>query len=143
MKILPNLGYLEKCWKGITFCYTKKFGNAIGPMKKIWKGSSFLESLTGCWFNQILGKKTLNKQYEDLKESEMCDSILLFFDTCLFDQPMLCHILTCAKSFKLKKVKLLCIDSFPTISPYHGIDQLFPEQIVFVYNRSKILTNIQ
>ncbi len=52
-----------------------------------------------------------------LKNAGDYNRVVLWFDACLFDQAMLCHILTCLKALPHEAVELLCIDAFPGIEP--------------------------
>lgn len=46
---------------------------------------------------------------------------------------MLAHILTCLSHKGIRKVELLCIDTFPGIEPFNGLGQLQPEQLASLY----------
>ena len=100
----------------------------------------FLEETTGGGLDRLYILETLNAQYEKLKSAAHYESLVLWFDACLFDQSMLCHILTCLGILENLKADLLCIDAFPGINPYHGIGQLSPDQLASVYPRRGALT---
>jgi hypothetical protein len=87
--------------------------------------------------------KTLETQYAKLERAGRYQRVVLWFDACLFDQSMLCHILNCMRSKKVANAELLCIDSFPGIEPYHGIGQLSPEQLASCYPQRRPLTEDQ
>ncbi len=84
--------------------------------------------------------ETLKAQYAKLETETRYDLLIFWFDACLFDQSMLCHILTCLRVLGNNKADLLCVEAFPGIEPYHGIGQHSPEQLASVYNRRKALT---
>lgn len=121
-----------------------------GPRKPGWpeddilqNRASFLELVTGGGLGRGRILETLRAQYEQLAVAKDCDAIILWFDACLFDQSMLCHILTCMKIKGIKTAKLICVDSFPGIEPFDGLGQLLPEQLASVYNRQQSLTKAQ
>lgn len=103
----------------------------------------FLEAFTagGLDKNSIL--KTLHNQYQKLSEAASYERIVLWFDACLFDQSMLAHILACLSHKGIQEVKLLCIDKFPGIEPFHGIGQLQPEQLASLYHCRRTVTEEQ
>jgi len=105
--------------------------------------AGFLEKVTGGGLDRANILDTLNAQYGKLRTAEGYDRVVLWFDACLFDQAMLCHILACLRSLETERVELLCIDAFPGIEPYHGIGQLSPEQLASVYHRRQDLTAAQ
>jgi hypothetical protein len=118
-----------------------------GPRRPGWPDEDvlvarthFLEEVTGGGLgrNEIL--ETLKKQYLKLETVKDYDELVLWFDACLFDQSMLCHILACLKSKGVESAQLICVDAFPGIVPYNGIGQLSPEQLFSVYDRRHEVT---
>lgn len=85
----------------------------------------------------------LKEQYEKLRTAMRYESLILWFDACLFDQSMLCHILTCLRILGYDSAELLCVDAFPEIEPYHGLGQLSPEQLASVYDQRRLVTKDQ
>ena len=117
-----------------------------GPRKPGWPDGAtldaraeFLEESTGGGLNRQHILETLNAQYAKLMTAAQYDTLVLWFDACLFDQSMLCHILTCLGSLGNEKAALLCIDGFPGIDPYHGLGQLSPGQLASVYDQRHAL----
>ena len=86
----------------------------------------FLETTTAGGLSKQYVLKTLREQYQQLKFAFYYDRIILWFDACLFDQSMLAHILTCLRYKDINNVELLCVDSYPGITPFHGLGQLQP-----------------
>lgn len=104
----------------------------------IKKRALFLESKTGGGLSCETIEKGLQNQYSTLEKAAACE-IVLWCDACLFDQAMFAHILACLHHFAAHSVELLCIDSFPGISPYNGLGQLTPQQLASSYeNRVKV-----
>ena len=99
----------------------------------------FLQESTGEGLSQQHVLETLKAQYAKLETAARYDMLVLWFDACLFDQSMLCHILTCLRILGMEKADLLCIDAFPGIEPYHGLGQLSPEQLASMYDERKPL----
>ncbi len=117
-----------------------------GPRSPGWPDESvlearsvFLEKTTGGGLSRQHVLETLKAQYETLKTAAQYDNLVLWFDACLFDQSMLCHILACLQILGHLKAELLCIDTFDGIEPYHGIGQLSPGQLASVYDRRRTL----
>jgi hypothetical protein len=117
-----------------------------GPRRPGWPDddilaarASFLEKATGGGLDRAFILDTLNAQYDKLRAVEGYDGVVLWFDACLFDQAMLCHILACLRFLKMQRAELLCIDAFPGIEPYHGIGQISPEQLASVYHQRQPL----
>lgn len=113
-----------------------------GPRKPGWPDEAvlkaraeFLERSTGGGLSKPYVLKTLVAQYARLKTAVEENTLMLWFDACLFDQAMLCHILTCIRFLKKEEVDLFCIDAFPGVQPFHGIGQLSPEQLASIYNQ--------
>lgn len=103
----------------------------------------FLEKGTGGGVKSQTILSTLKAQYKKLQTVGTYDAVVLWFDACLFDQAMLCHILSCMQTLGYKKAELLCIDAFPGIEPYHGLGQLTVEQLAACYDRRQPLSNEQ
>jgi len=57
------------------------------------------------------------------------NGVYLWFDACLFDQSMLCHLLAYMGLLGIEGVDLICVDAFQGIEPYHGLGQLSPDQL--------------
>ena len=87
--------------------------------------------------------KTLENQYAKLEQAGRYEKVVLWFDACLFDQSMLCHILSCMGSKRIANAELLCVDSFPGIEPYHGLGQLSPGQLASCCPQRRPLTEDQ
>ena len=105
--------------------------------------SEFLEQATGGGLSKEDVLEVLEKQYQKLAGAGDYARIVLWFDACLFDQSMLCHILTCLDHRAIRTVELLCVDYFPGIVPYHGLGQLTPDQLARVYDRRVTVTDAQ
>ena len=121
-----------------------------GPRKPGWPDDDtlhararFLEASTGEGLSKEYVLEILKAQYARLKTAARYDRVVLWFDACLFDQSMLCHILTCMRFLKLETADLLCIDAFPGIDPYHGLGQLSPDQLASMVDRRRPLTEGQ
>lgn len=100
----------------------------------------FLEAQTGGGLGRGYVLDTLNAQYARLETAGDHDRVVLWFDACLFDQSMLCHILACMRFLKNVSAELIVIDGFPGIEPYHGVGQLSPDQLASVVNRRRPVT---
>jgi hypothetical protein len=121
-----------------------------GPRKPGWPDDDtldararFLEESTGGGLSKQSVLETLNAQYAKLKTAARCDSVVLWFDACLFDQSMLCHILTCLRVLGTEKADLLCIYAFEGIQPYHGLGQLAPDQLASMVDQRQPLKSEQ
>lgn len=121
-----------------------------GPREPGWPSeqtlasrATFLETTTGGGLRKKYIYDTLKHQYEKLGQVTMYDNLVLWFDGCLFDQSMLCHILMCLQKLEIMEVDLLCVDHFPAIDPYHGLGQLSPEQMASVYGNRTPVTKKQ
>lgn len=121
-----------------------------GPRKPGWPDDEtlhararFLEASTGEGLSKEYVFETLKAQYAKLKTAARHERVVLWFDACLFDQSMLCHILMCMGILKIKTVDLLCIDAFPGIDPYHGLGQLSPDQLASRYDQRRPLKEAQ
>ena len=117
-----------------------------GPRKPGWPDdmtldarADFIENATGGGLGRQYVLETLKTQYAKLKRVSGDSTLILWFDACLFDQSMLCHILACMRSLSNETADLFCIDAFPGIDPYHGIGQLSPTQLAAVYDRGPSL----
>lgn len=96
----------------------------------------FLETTTAGGLSKQYVLKTLREQYQQLKVAFYYNRIILWFDACLFDQSMLAHILTCLRYKDINNVELLCVDSYPGITPFHGLGQLQPEHFASLYEHA-------
>lgn len=121
-----------------------------GPRKPGWPEddmlqgrADFLDAATGGGLGRQLILDTLRRQYEKLAGTNDFDTVVLWFDACLFDQSMLCHILTCLKLKAIETAQLICVDAFPGIEPFDGLGQLLPEQMASVYDRREHVTEAQ
>jgi len=125
-----------------------------GPRKPGWPDdetlearSCFLVETTDGGPAQDYVLTTLQNQYAKLRTAAQDDSpydrVVLWFDACLFDQSMLCHILCCMHLLGMDQVDLLCIDAFPGIEPYNGLGQLSPEQLASRYASRRSVTEEQ
>ncbi len=103
----------------------------------------FLEEFTGGGLRRDFVLETLRGQYQKVKEAVFCESIVLWFDACLFDQSMLAHILTCLHLKGIRRVDLLCVDGFPGIEPFNGLGQLNLEQLASLYGNRSPVTDAQ
>ncbi|MEH6471365.1 MAG: DUF1835 domain-containing protein [Halopseudomonas sp.] len=102
--------------------------------------AQFLQQATGGGLSQQTILDDLNRQYHRLRTATEYQQVLLWFDACLFDQSMLAHLLTCLQHLEVPQVELLCIDAFPGITPFDGLGQLTPEQLVSHYPQCQPLT---
>jgi hypothetical protein len=121
-----------------------------GPRKPGWPEdymlearAGFLDMATGGGLGRELILETLSTQYEKLAGAEGFDAIILWFDACLFDQSMLCHILACVRTKGLETAKLICVDAFPGIEPFDGLGQLSSEQLASIYDMRQNVTKAQ
>jgi hypothetical protein len=121
-----------------------------GPRKPGWPDDAaldaradFLRDSTGGGLTRQYVLETLRTQYAKLKTASDYDTLVLWFDACLFDQSMLCHILACMRFLGNEHAELLCIDAFPGIDPYHGLGQLSPDQLASMYGKRQPLTSDQ
>lgn len=121
-----------------------------GPRKPGWPDEETMESHThflvdetgdGLDYSMVLD--TMHAQYAKLKTLASHDGVVLWFDACLFDQAMLCHLLTCMRLAGYEKGDLLCVDFFPGIVPYNGLGEMTPAQLASVYGRRRPLTPSQ
>lgn len=103
----------------------------------------FLEEATGGGLAREEILATLKTQYLKLEQAEEYAAIILWFDACLFDISMLCHILACMKAKGVVAVELVCVDSFPGIVPFNGLGQLLPDQMASMYERRRHVTEDQ
>lgn len=105
--------------------------------------ADFLSETTAGGVDKESTLEMLHGQYDKLAGAAVYDSIVLWFDACLFDQSMLAHILTCLRLKSARRVELLCIDAFPGIEPFNGHGQLSPEQLAGLYDRRRPVTAAQ
>jgi hypothetical protein len=98
----------------------------------------FIEQETGGGLGRHDVLEGLKHQYRKLRDAGSYERIVLWFDACLFDQSMLCHVLVCIETAGLAdRAELLCVDAFPGIDPYDGLGQLNPSQMASVYDRRR------
>jgi len=121
-----------------------------GPREPGWPSddtlnlrAGFLKETTGGGLSRSYVLETLKLQYAKLKRAQSYGRIVLWFDACLFDQAMLCHILACMHLQVLEAVDLICVDAYPGIKPFNGLGQLSPEQFALVYNRRRTVKKNQ
>lgn len=88
-------------------------------------------------------KQGLVNQYEKLADAKKYETVLLWFDACLFDQSMLAHILSCLHCLNADNVELICVDSFPGIVPFDGLGQLKPVDVREIYTWRKKVSKAQ
>lgn len=105
--------------------------------------AQFLSDNTDGGLSEDFVFEALKGQYEKLRTAMQYESLVLWFDACLFDQSMLCHILTCLRILGYETAELLCVDAFPGIEPYHGLGQLSAEQLASVYDQRRLVTKEQ
>lgn len=105
--------------------------------------AQFLEQETAGGLDRQFVLKTLKDQYKKLATARQHQRIVLWFDACLFDQSMLAHILTCLEHRRTDGVKLVCVDAFPGIVPFHGLGQLRPSQMASLFERRRPVTDAQ
>jgi hypothetical protein len=118
-----------------------------GPREPGWPSNEtiearahFLESETGGGLVAASVRKTLAAQYHELESVGEYEKTVLWFDACLFDQAMLCHILACVHELGGVDAELLCIDAFDGVEPYDGLGQLDAAQLRSVYDRRVAVT---
>ncbi len=105
--------------------------------------AQFLEDATGGGLGRREITETLRRQYTKLEKARDYESVVLWFDACLFDQSMLSHILACMKLKSIEAAELICVDAFPGIVPFDGLGQLLPSQLASLYGDRQLLTNEQ
>ncbi len=121
-----------------------------GPRKAGWPDEEtlrararFLEDTTAGGLSAEYVLSTLKTQYAKLESAANREEIVLWFDACLFDQSMLAHLLACMDRLNIRTGRLLCVDSYPGVEPYHGLGQLLPEQLASVYGRRRPVSESQ
>ncbi len=105
--------------------------------------AQFLAQLTGGALVSEEIQKMLESHYRKLSKASEYNNIVLWFDACLCDQSMLAHTLVCLKHLGLNQAELLCIDTFPGISPFNGLGQLQPSQLASLFNKRNKITSQQ
>jgi hypothetical protein len=118
-----------------------------GPRRPGWPDeqvlrdrAGFLARATGGALREESVLGMLRGQYARLERSGEDERLVLWFDACLFDQAMLCHLLACLAMVEAGEVELLCLDAFPGIEPFHGLGQLTPARLASVYDRRTPVT---
>lgn len=121
-----------------------------GPRNPGWPSDTmlqhravFLEQTTGGGLSRAFVRDTFARQYQKLTVAADYESIILWFDACLFDQAMLAHILVCLLHQGIHKAELLCVDAFPGILPFHGLGQLQPSQLLSLLDQRHPVTDAQ
>lgn len=121
-----------------------------GPRRPGWPDddilkarAGFLEHVTGGGLTKVFILESLKSQYDKLLRAGTFDRVVLWFDACLFDQSMLCHLIACLRALNVEPVHLLCVDAFPGIVPFHGIGQLTPQQLASLYHLGRPLATAQ
>ena len=106
--------------------------------------AAFLEDATGGGLDRAYVRSVLDAQYARLAAAAATGTpLVLWFDTCLFDQAMLAHILACLHHQGGRQAELLCVDAFPGIEPYDGLGQLQPADFSALYPKRKPVTDEQ
>jgi hypothetical protein len=101
----------------------------------------FLEETTAGGLRQDEILENMKKQYSMLEIATEYDEVVLWFDACLYDQSMLCHILTCIAFKGVERgCSLLCVGHFPGIVPFNGLGQLLPDQLASLYPERQPVT---
>jgi len=100
----------------------------------------FIEEVTGGGLGADTVLQVLRAQYQKLEEAAEHDDIVLWFDACLFDLSMLCHIVTCAAEKGIDRLQLVYVDSYPGVLPFHGLGQLSPEQLGSLRGQARPVT---
>ncbi len=91
--------------------------------------AEFLECETGGGIDRTRTLRMLRAQYARLESAAAANErLLLWFDSCLFDQAMLAHVLVCLRGLKLE-AELICVAAYPGIEPFHGLGQLSAQQL--------------
>lgn len=85
----------------------------------------------------------LKKQYAALENTSAYDRVILWFDSCLFDQAMLVHLLARLYEKRAQPVELICVDSFPGIVPFNGLGQLSSTQLLSLFETRRPVTEPQ
>ncbi|RKX28551.1 MAG: hypothetical protein DRP71_17220 [Verrucomicrobia bacterium] len=121
-----------------------------GPRKPGWPSEEILQDRArfleifsggGLSFEGIL--TTLKRQYAKLSTADTFDSVVLWFDACLFDQSMLAHVLTCLQLNEINGVSLICVDAWPGIDRFNGLGQLKPEDLASLVGSGQPVTEVQ
>ncbi len=124
-------------WKDLLYRGTRCPGWADEPT--LAARSEMLSISLGGALSAATIKPTLQKQYDTLKTASDYDSVLLWFDNCLYDLSMLANILNCLGSLNVDDVELILIGAFPGISPFNGLGELTSGQFKEIYkHRAKV-----
>ena len=103
----------------------------------------FLEDETGGGLKADEVLEGLKAQYEVLERAGDYRGVVLWFDACLFDQSMLCHILACMEVKSIRIAELLTVNAFPGIVPFNGLGQLTPAQLASLYDERRPVSEEQ
>ena len=103
----------------------------------------FLFRVTGGGLNRERLLAAVRGQYQRLAAAGAYKRIVLWFDSCLFDQSMLVHVLTCLNQKDIRGLELIEVASFPGIVPFHGLGQLSPAQLATLYDGRRPVTPAQ
>jgi hypothetical protein len=112
-----------------------------GPRQTGWPDEAslqaradYLHQVTAGGLSRCELLDSLRSQYQKLSEIPPQTQIVLWFDACLFDQAMLCHLLSCLHHLGRTQVELICIDAHPKIERYNGLGQLAPAELAASYH---------
>lgn len=75
--------------------------------------------------------RRLCRQGEALHAWREHDEVVIWTDSCLYDQTILVRLLTWFSAFPeaLPRLRLICLDSHPSVPVFHGLGQLSPAQL--------------
>lgn len=102
--------------------------------------SRYLSQLTAGGLSSEDILDTLGNFYRILSTASKYDNVVLWFDACLCDQSMLAHILVCLKHLDIDEAELICVNSFPGVTPFNGLGQLLPYQLASLYSERRSVT---
>ena len=121
-----------------------------GPRNPGWPSEAslqaradYLQQVTAGGLDRAQSLHSLRAQYQRLSEIQPQTQIVLWFDACLFDQSMLCHLLSCLQHLGHTQVTLICIDAHPTIERYNGLGQLQPAELAACQHTGQAVTPAQ
>ena len=121
-----------------------------GPRRAGWPNDDILQAraqFLDAGTDGAIGLKpifnALKKQYAALENTSAYDRVILWFDSCLFDQAMLVHLLARLYEKRAQPVELICVDSFPGIVPFNGLGQLSSTQLLSLFETRRVVTEAQ